>query len=310
MSVRSVTVPELLAHADEINRQHVRLAEAFRLRGADERTPAWNHWREEAARFHDLQQDVAALIPPARAVSGGDPAAVEAAVTFIEADPWFIRSGYIKRRLMEGLSRASGVTLAPYRERLATTLLALPSGRGRPELGTARKLVPFADSARFRGGLRSLIRNGRPAEQSRSLYLYTQLPGLHLPTDECVSVDLLVRIAHAQLGLTTLRWLGWVTRELDTPDARANLLVRLRSEQPVNLGAVRLLAALPEPTLTEADKGRLEQYLLTVGRRLVVPAATLLRKAGGASPAALEELASRTKEVDPDAGWVRAVLLR
>jgi hypothetical protein len=310
MSVLSVTVPELLALADEVNRQHVRSVEAFWHRGAEQGTPAWDHWREEAARFHDRQQDLAARIPPARTVRGGDPAGVEAAVTFIEADPWFFRSGYIKGRLMESLSRAGGVILAPYRERLASALLALPSRRGRPEFVTARKLAPFADNAHFRDGLRSLIRHGRYAEQSRSLYLYTQLPGLHLRTDECVSVDLLVRIASARLGPTTLRWLGWVARELDTPTVQADLLTRLRSGHPVHLGAVRVLAALPGPTLTEEDRSRLERHVLTVGRRLVVPAATLLRKVGGASPAALEELASRTREVDPDAGWVRAALMR
>jgi hypothetical protein len=286
------------------------LAEAFRLRGATEGTPAWKQWREEAARFHARRHDVAAVIPPAPRVSRGDPSAVEAAVTFIEADPWFFRSGYIKRWLMESLSRAGGTALFPYRERLARALLALPSGRGRPEFATARKLVPFADSAYFRDGLRKLVRDGRYAEQSRSLYLYTQLPGLHLRTDECLSLDLLLRIASARLGFPTLRWLGWVARQIDTPGVQADLLRRMRSERPVDLGAVRLLAALREPTLTESDKGRLEQHLLTAGRKLVVPTTTLLRKVGGASPAVLADLASRSRACDPDAAWVRALLLK
>jgi hypothetical protein len=61
----------------------------------------------------------------------GDPAATELAVLFLEADPWFFRSGYVKADLIRRLKR---LALSPsIAERLRQVVLAAVDGRDRRE---------------------------------------------------------------------------------------------------------------------------------------------------------------------------------
>ncbi len=61
----------------------------------------------------------------------GSPRAIETAIAFLEADPWFFRSGYEKENLIRHLKRAP-MRLA-LRERLVDVVLAAIDGRDRRE---------------------------------------------------------------------------------------------------------------------------------------------------------------------------------
>jgi hypothetical protein len=56
---------------------------------------------------------------------------VETAIAFLEADPWFFRSGYEKQKIIQHLKRAP-LTEA-HRQRLARVVLAAIDGRDRVE---------------------------------------------------------------------------------------------------------------------------------------------------------------------------------
>ena len=94
----------------------------------------------DPARYEALLRDfhvrTAAALPSSRpgflqALAAGNGCAIDSAVAFLEADPWFFRSGYEKQALIRHLKRASLST--HQRERLAHVVLAAIDGRDRVE---------------------------------------------------------------------------------------------------------------------------------------------------------------------------------
>jgi hypothetical protein len=80
---------------------------------------------------------VAAALPSAQprfmsALAAGDPRSAEVAIAFLEADPFFFRSGYEKQALIRHLKRIP-LTDAQ-RERLGRVVIAAIDGRDRAEL--------------------------------------------------------------------------------------------------------------------------------------------------------------------------------
>src|SRR5690349_20995794 len=88
------------------------------LRGEVERT--WLHryeapeqnqaWSDACRRFREAYDQFAfpgGLEACLDGLSQGDAEAVELAIQFLEEDPWYYRSGYIKERLIQRIKRAS-----------------------------------------------------------------------------------------------------------------------------------------------------------------------------------------------------------
>jgi hypothetical protein len=69
----------------------------------------------------------------------GEPAAVEMAVLFLEADPWFFRSGYVKERLLRRLARLDHADAI--KDRLRAILIAAVDGRDRREFRRCCRLA-------------------------------------------------------------------------------------------------------------------------------------------------------------------------
>ena len=65
------------------------------------------------------------------ALARGAPRHVEAAIAFLEADPWFFRSGYEKQNLIRHVKRAK--LTASQRQRLGGVVVAAVDGRDRTE---------------------------------------------------------------------------------------------------------------------------------------------------------------------------------
>lgn len=84
-----------------------------------------------AALLADFREKTAAALPstdPAfmPGLADGHVRFVEAAIAFLEADPWFFRSGYEKQNIIRHLKRAQ--LTAAQRERLARVVLAVIDG--------------------------------------------------------------------------------------------------------------------------------------------------------------------------------------
>ena len=88
-----------------------------------------------AALLADFRAKTAAALPSTDGafmpgLAGGHVRFVEAAIAFLEADPWFFRSGYEKQNIIRHLKRAQ--LSAAQRERLARVVLAAIDGHDVP----------------------------------------------------------------------------------------------------------------------------------------------------------------------------------
>ena len=110
------------SNAEVINRLNARIDETLRHRGQSEAKR--REWEQACAAFHKAYPD---LFFPGGSNGWGaflarDPGMREAAIEFLEADPWFFRSGYLKQTIwtrlkqsllsVEELQRLEAVALA------------------------------------------------------------------------------------------------------------------------------------------------------------------------------------------------------
>lgn len=98
---------QIETHAEEIRRLHAHIRETFarRTKGSAE----LKAWQEACADFHARYDALAFPGGAATAkerVLQGEPDAVEAALCFVEARPYFFRSGYLFQSLQRALKRA------------------------------------------------------------------------------------------------------------------------------------------------------------------------------------------------------------
>lgn len=105
----SMTKAELIQHnAERLRDLHNAVHSTYELRreGASQEA----RWREACRRFHQDWDQLAfpgGITEGMRRLVANDPGAVESAVVFLEVDPFFFRSGYIKEELLERLTWAS-----------------------------------------------------------------------------------------------------------------------------------------------------------------------------------------------------------
>jgi hypothetical protein len=108
-------------------------------------------WAEACHRFQDSFDKLAfpgGLDREMRMLRKEDPEAVEMAVRFLEADPWFFRSGYIKEELLDRLRQVA--LTDDQQERLRSVILEqIESGGGR-EFRRYCHLARLLDAPAFR----------------------------------------------------------------------------------------------------------------------------------------------------------------
>jgi hypothetical protein len=142
------------------------LGETVRLRWRSEE--AWELWSQAAQRFH---QAIDTAYPPGfwddfERLSKGDVTALESAVAFLEADPWFFRSGYIKGYLIRYINR---IELPPgYADRLRRMVLSATEGRQWREFRAYCRLARKLDSPELRAELTRLLDHPDPAVRRRA----------------------------------------------------------------------------------------------------------------------------------------------
>ncbi len=123
-------------------------------------TETWRHRHESpAARalwlraIASFRTAVELAYPPGfwellEKLPSGDPGAIESAVLFLEADPWFFRSGYVKVAVIRKLKRLG---LSPeVQEKIRAVLVQVVKGRDRREFRAYCQLARSVDSAALR----------------------------------------------------------------------------------------------------------------------------------------------------------------
>ena len=98
----------MLEHAAEINRLHSRIHETVKRRSESEQ--AKQNWSLAYAEFHARYEEL--CIPGGwdagflERILAGDPATIEVALCFLEVRPYFFRSGYHWKTILQKCKRA------------------------------------------------------------------------------------------------------------------------------------------------------------------------------------------------------------
>ena len=149
------------ANAAELRSLHEAIHIAFARRS--ESVAHLQEWQAACRRFHEAYDRLAFPGGLARGLSllaNGDPAMIEESIRFLEVDPWFFRSGYIKAEIIRHLRRAP---LSPAQVgRLRQVILARIAGRDTREFRWYCRLARVVSDPDFRREVERLSRS--PAE--------------------------------------------------------------------------------------------------------------------------------------------------
>jgi hypothetical protein len=149
---------EQAAMAERANEAQRILGEAFKLYNSNRQVPAAHEvWQNAAATFERARQEA---YPPSFQedwwrLKQGDPAGLETAISFLEADPWFFGSGYAKAELIRLINKCELSDV--YRRRLQNVVLAVLETHDRREFRSYCRLAKKVYSERFRAELLTLL---------------------------------------------------------------------------------------------------------------------------------------------------------
>lgn len=138
--------------ASRAEKARLAVHEAAQRRGS-RKSSSWQKWHVAADEFH---RAIDAAYPPGfwenyTRLKEGQPEALEIAMVFLEDDPWFFRSGYIKVELIKYIGRT---TLTEDRaQRLRRIALHAVDSRDRREFRAYCRLARKIDSSDLRNAL-------------------------------------------------------------------------------------------------------------------------------------------------------------
>ncbi len=131
------------SNAAQLRDLHAAIKNTFARRNDGE--SQWEAWEEACQRFHTSYDALAFPGGIGKAMSlleKSDPSTIEMVVRFLEADPWFFRSGYLKADMLKHLRRAP--LSEDQRKRLQEVILDQVRGRH-----TSREFRWYCRLARF-----------------------------------------------------------------------------------------------------------------------------------------------------------------
>jgi hypothetical protein len=148
--------------AADINRLHARIHETCRHRGRDSAS-----WEQATADFHRYVSPIDALVQRCYAEEFADaPELVNFAVEFLELDPLFFRSGYLKETLLDQL-KVAPLTEAD-KTRLREVLIDAVLRRGRREFRRYCRLAVVLQNAELLEKVRELAQSSEHDVRSRA----------------------------------------------------------------------------------------------------------------------------------------------
>lgn len=135
---------------------HQQVRDAFARRG--EGAEAFLEWTDATRRWHEFGSPMLQLERPkslAR-LDAGDPETVEHAICFLEADPFYFRSGYLKSALIQRLKRIH--LTSQQQGRLRTVVLQVLTGpRRRAEIRHYAQLAAAVETPGFIVSIEALL---------------------------------------------------------------------------------------------------------------------------------------------------------
>jgi hypothetical protein len=248
------------ARAHHITTVNARLKAAFEQR---EKSPAARgEWTAAATDFHDavdlLYSDLAQAIARFRE---GDEEATGYLVTFLEADPWCFRSGYMKGRLYELLRR--GALDDGLQRRLRAVALALVDSGYRREFRSACRLARYVADAELIAELRRRLSSSLDRHvRRRALWMLAYVEG-GLGEREPAVLEALLDAADEEEWWRASGWVRPLCRRFGDDEFSARIRESaLSPDPPTARRGLRLLPyGLREP-LDAGERLQLEPLIL------------------------------------------------
>ncbi len=162
----------------QLRELHAAIKNTFRRR--NEGDSQWKAWEEACRRFHASYDALAFPGGLANAMSllaKNDPGTLEMVVRFLEADPWFFRSGYHKEYMIKALRKAP--LTEDQRKRLQQVILARIQDRKTPrEFRRYCRLARFVADADFERVVAALAESSGSARSRHAQWVLAQIrPG-------------------------------------------------------------------------------------------------------------------------------------
>ena len=150
------------SEAKEIDRLHQRIHITYEARNKDLRA-----WKEACSAFHSYVSAIDPLIERVYEASElNDDELIEFSVTFLELNPMFFRSGYIKEEMLRKLKRS--VLSEKQSERLRAILIDAVNNRGTREFRRYCRLLPKMSSPKLIAALEDANKFGEGARKHRA----------------------------------------------------------------------------------------------------------------------------------------------
>ena len=269
---RSLTPPPLVRR-DEDDREwwlsRARLLEATRravnesAKRRDESPDAYRRWTQAVESFHDAWHFMYPFefLEQVRRLRGAATKQVDDAITFLEADPWCFRSGYVKEDI---LRRLQGVPLAKeHEDRLRKVMVHAVDVGNRREFKWHCRLARRLDNPELRQALLERLASTDPGVRRRAFWMVDGLP-LQLSPGHRHSVGQV--IIDAGFDQDWWRVAGWVraaVRKYEDDVLEERVLSAFREKDPVTSdAALRILALLKTTRLTPNELQQLRARLV------------------------------------------------
>ena len=150
------------SEAEEIDRLHRNVHATY-----EERRKNLKAWKEACSAFHAYVSEIDPLIDRVYEESElSDQELIEFAITFLELNPMFFRSGYIKEEILRKLKRSA--LSEKQCERLRTILIDAVNNRGTREFRRYCRLLPKVSNSRLIGALETAKKFGEGARKRRA----------------------------------------------------------------------------------------------------------------------------------------------
>ena len=164
-----ITREDIRRTEDVENRHHARIHATCALR--ERSREDWQAWSKAAEAWHAqlYPTDVLWTDEFRAALKASSRDAIEQAILYLEVDPWYFRSGYLKDRLIRGLKRAN--LKEKDRDRLRNVIWNVVMGRNRTEFRRYCGLAALIVTEDFRRMLESRFPESDAASQGKLGYL-------------------------------------------------------------------------------------------------------------------------------------------
>lgn len=155
---RDISIDRILKDAQTITKLNNEIMRTFESRSESE--DAYQAWSEACRIFHDSYNDLAfpgGLEQGLALLKKGDSETIETAITYLEANPYYFRSGYIKEKILRLLKQA---TLTKKQiGQLQDILINVIQRTGRRENREYRRLAQKIADDKFRARLQKIIQD-------------------------------------------------------------------------------------------------------------------------------------------------------